>query len=325
MTIPIEYTSELRLTHRYNTISFTFAALNYIDAGKNKYAYRLSGFNEDWIFTDASRRFATYTNLDPGDYLFQVKASNNDGKWNETPVELRIIITPPFWVTWWFRLMALCAITAAIYSLYRFRLNQIIKLQLIRNRIAHDLHDNIGSTLNSISIYSEVAQRKSDVDIPELEMIGESSRKVMDAMSDIVWTINPENDSFAKIIFRMHSQTHHLMNAKGIEYSFKVDETLNGINLPMQTRQHLYLIYKEAINNVLKYANATHVVVVLSNSNNKIELQIRDNGVGFDTSRLSTGNGLQSMRQRAEAIKAQLKIDSRIGHGTTVSVSLPVK
>ena len=138
------------------------------------------------------------------------------------------------------------SLSMAIYSLYWFRLQQILKVQTIRNKISGDLHDDIGSTLNSISVYSEVAKQKSKADIYELDLIGEASRKVVDAMSDIVWTINPENDSFEKIIFRMRSLTHQLMKAKNIEYTFEADEILNILKLSMQARKNLYLIFKMA-------------------------------------------------------------------------------
>jgi signal transduction histidine kinase len=217
----------------------------------------------------------------------------------------------------------LATVLVLVFLFYRnYRTRKLLELQALRNKIAHDLHDDIGSTLNSISIYSEVAQNKSKEKIPELELIGESSRKVMDAMSDIVWTINPDNDSFEKIIFRMRSLTHLLMKAKNLEYTFKADEKLNQLELPMQTRKNFYLIFKEALNNLLKYSNATRAAISMNYINNNIELLIRDNGVGFDTANPPRGNGLSSMRQRAEKIKAQFDIQSSAGNGTSVEVHL---
>ena len=142
----IEFTKEVFLNYAQNTFSFTFAALNYIHPEKNKYAYKLEGFDKDWIYTDASKRFASYTNLDPGEYTFKVKASNNDGLWNETPTELRITIQPPFWQTLWFKILVGAVAIGIAYAFYRYRVAQIILLQRIRNKIAADLHDDIGST-----------------------------------------------------------------------------------------------------------------------------------------------------------------------------------
>lgn len=320
---PIEYTDHIVLNHTQNILSFTFTALNYLHSEKNQFAYQLVGHDHNWIFTDATNRRATYTNLDPGEYIFRVKGSNNDGVWNEQPRELTIHIIPAFWQTWWFKVLMGLVVAAAIYALYRYRLQQVLKVQAMRNRIAHDLHDSIGSTLNSISIYSEVAQHKTEGKIPELDLIGESSRRVIDAMSDIVWTINPDNDSFSKIIFRMHSQTHYLMKAKGIDYSFKVDEGFDELSIPMQTRQNFYLIYKEAINNLLKYSQATAVDIRMSHTGNLVKLHIYDNGVGFAVDHVHTGNGMQSMKQRAKAIKGELSISSTPGEGTSVLLTMP--
>jgi len=293
---PVEFTNEIKLNYKQNMISFSFAALSYIHPEKNKYAYKLENFDKDWIYTDASKRFANYTNLDPGEYIFKVKGSNNDGRWNETPTELKIIITPPFWQTAWFRILVIVAIAGAVYAAYRYRLQQVLKLQQIRNRIAADLHDDIGSTLNSISVFSEVAKNDPSKRDESLDMIGNSSRKVTEAMSDIVWTINPDNDSFEKVILRMRSLSYNLLRAKDIEFIFRADEELNNLKLPMQKRKNFYLIFKEMLNNLVKYSKATHASFSLTNKENKnIILTVRDNGIGFDTTRSYSGNGLNNM------------------------------
>jgi ligand-binding sensor domain-containing protein len=155
---PIELTKEITLSYNQNDISFEFAALNYFHPEKNQYLYKLEPYNKDWIATDASKRFANYTNLNPGKYTFKVKASNNDGVWNESPATIKLVIRPPFWKTAWFRALMVAALIATAYGFYRYRLQHILRLQSIRNRIASDLHDDIGSTLNSISVYSEVAK-----------------------------------------------------------------------------------------------------------------------------------------------------------------------
>jgi signal transduction histidine kinase/sugar lactone lactonase YvrE len=317
---PIEFTKEIRLNYAQNMISFSFAALNYIHPEKNKYAYMLEGYDKEWVYTDATKRFANYTNLDPDTYIFKVKASNNDGKWNEIPTELKIIITPPFWKTTWFRILVIVAIAGAVYAAYRYRLQQVLKLQKIRNRIAADLHDDIGSTLNSISVYSEVAKHDAAKHAHALEMIGESSRKIIDAMSDIVWTINPDNDSFEDIILRMRSLAFNLLRAKNIEFTFRADESLNDLKLSMENRRNFFLIFKEAINNLVKYAEATQASIQLLNHDSLIKLLIRDNGKGFNTSQYSNGNGLNTMRQRAKDMKAQLKIESESGTGTSIEL-----
>jgi ligand-binding sensor domain-containing protein/signal transduction histidine kinase len=322
LKLPADEIREIKLSYRQNVFSVTFSALNYIHPEKNQYAYMLEPYDKDWIYTDATKRFANYTNLDADTYTFKVKASNNDGVWNEEPATIKIIITPPYWQTWWFRAAILGAIALSVYALYRYRVNQLLRLQNIRNKISGDLHDDIGSTLNSISVYSEVAKQDSSKHVHALEMIGEASRKIIDVMSDIVWTINPENDSFENIILRMRSLAFNLMRAKNIEFIFRADESLNSIKLSMENRRNLFLIFKEALNNLVKYSNASKVSIQLAQENSFIKLTIRDDGKGFDTSAQTNGNGLNSMKRRADEMKARLQIESVINEGTSVELIL---
>jgi ligand-binding sensor domain-containing protein/two-component sensor histidine kinase len=319
---PIEFTKEIRLNYKQNIISFSFTGLNYTRPEKNQYKYMLENYDDDWIYTDASKRFATYTNLNPGKYIFKVKVSNNDGVWNETPTELKIIITPPFWQTTWFKALLALAALGIIYAFYRYRIGQLVLLQRIRNKIAADLHDDIGSTLNSIALYSDLAKQQPVQRDYALGMIAENARKIIDSMSDIVWMINPKNDSFDKIIFRMRSLTHDLLKTKKIECQFKYDETLNEISLPMGMRRNIYLIFKEALNNMIKYSNATKASIKMLHEKKSIILLISDNGIGFDHSVSHNGNGLTNMVQRAEEIGAKLNIESEQGVGTNIELNL---
>ena len=318
----IEMTKEITLKYSQDVISFSFAALNFVHSEKNKYAYMLEGFDKDWIYTDATKRFANYTNLDAREYIFKVKGSNNDGIWNERPTIIKLIITPPFWETWWFRILIFVAIAAMVYGMYRYRLREVIRLQMIRNNIASDLHDDIGSTLNSISVLSEVAKQQAGKPLPALDEVGESSRKIVEAMGDIVWTINPENDSFEKIIIRMRSFAYQLLKGKRIEFKFQVEGDFSKLTLPMQVRKNFYLIFKEATTNITKYSQATHVNFSVTKNNALICLSIRDNGVGFDINKIESGNGIKNMQRRAKEINAALIIEPEVGSGTNIQLNL---
>lgn len=206
-----------------------------------------------------------------------------------------------------------------IYNNYRTR--QKLKLENIRNNIAADLHDDIGSTLNSISLFSEVAKQEAGKPIPALDQIGVSARKIIDAMGDIVWTINPENDTFENVIARMRSLAYLLLKAKGIEFIFKADENLNHLSLAMPVRKNFYMLFKEAINNLVKYSNATSASFHISLDNKNVKLVIYDNGVGFDTEHALMGNGIKNMKRRAAEIGAQLLIESAKGKGTNIELS----
>jgi two-component system sensor histidine kinase UhpB len=205
------------------------------------------------------------------------------------------------------------------YKNYHTR--QKLKLENIRNNIAADLHDDIGSTLNSISLFSEVAKQEAGKQIPALDQIGVSARKIIDAMSDIVWTINPENDTFENVIARMRSLAYLLLKAKGIEFSFKADENLNDLSLPMTVRKNIFLLFKEATNNLVKYSSATRASFFISFENKNVKMIIRDNGAGFDIENAKMGNGIKNMKRRAAEISAQLLIESAEGKGTNIELS----
>lgn len=213
-------------------------------------------------------------------------------------------------------------ISFLIYREYYNR--QHLKLQNLRNKIASDLHDDVGSTLSSISIFSQIAQRRPSEVQPLLQTIEESSKKMLDAMADIVWTIKPENDQFEKIILRMRSFSYELLGAKQIQYRFIVDDKVGKINISMESRRNLYLIFKEATNNMVKYSNATKAEFSLKEDPGRLIMKIQDNGIGFDQSREYEGNGLKNMHARAREIGASLSVNSSIGNGTHIQLILEI-
>jgi signal transduction histidine kinase len=209
----------------------------------------------------------------------------------------------------------------SVFAYNNYRTRQKLKLQTLRNKIARDLHDDVGSTLNSLSIYSQVAKQNPEQHDEALDMISESSRKVIENMSDIIWTINPEIDNFEKIISRMRSLTYSLFKAKNIDFTFRADEELNETKMEIEKRRNFYFIFKEAVNNILKYAEATRVSLSLVTEGHFIMLTIRDNGKGFDTTRnFAEGNGLKNMNRRAKEMDALLNIESTIGEGTSIEL-----
>ena len=204
-------------------------------------------------------------------------------------------------------IILLCITIALIY--YAFITRQQLHLQQLRNKIASDLNEDVGSTLSSISLFSEMARKESSQAIPMLDAIGESSQKMLDAMSDIVWTINPENDDLEKILDRMRSFAYELLGAKKIDFEFEADTSLHKLRLPMEARKNLYLIFKEATNNMVKYAEANKAHFAVQMDRGHLTMLIQDNGKGFDPNLQSSGNGLRNMRKRAEEIGGALRIN----------------
>jgi tetratricopeptide (TPR) repeat protein/two-component sensor histidine kinase len=219
-------------------------------------------------------------------------------------------------------IVLLAILSFFVYKNYRTR--QKLNLQTLRNKIASDLHDDVGSTLSSISIFSQMAQQQSKEVNPLLDTIGESSRKMLDAMADIVWTINPENDQFEKIILRMRSFAYELLGAKKIDFEFVADDYVTKINVPMNVRKNFYLIFKEATNNMVKYAAANRASFSVKEEKNNLIMLIKDNGKGFDTSQSTEGNGLKNMKKRAGEIGGQLVIESGPGKGTEIQLRVAV-
>ena len=313
------------LPYRDNMITFEFAAMDFTAPDKNQYTFRLEGFDGDWI-NAGNNNTTTYTNLDPGTYTFKVKGSNKDGVWNEEGASIKVIIIPPWYMTWWFRTLVVLSIAGGVYAVYRYRLRQTLKLHAIRNSIARDLHDEIGSNLSNISIFSEVAQEQKGTAAetePILKKINEYSRVSMTAMSDIVWMINARNDGFDNIISRMRSLAAELFEAKNYMLHLHFDEQLNHLSLNMEQRKNFYLIYKEAINNIAKYALCKNVWITLKKEHNTITLLVKDDGTGFDKGVKNKGNGLYNMEKRAETLKGKLAIESKPGEGTEIQLVFP--
>ena len=197
-------------------------------------------------------------------------------------------------------------------------------MQYIRNKIAQDLHDDIGSTLSSISILSDLAL-KGDSSTQARETMNEikdSSLMLMERMDDIVWSINPRNDSLENLLMRVRHFATTLFEAREIEYSIDIQKKLDEIKLPMDHRQHIYLVLKEAINNLVKYSRATQAVLRVSFDQQTLELLVKDNGKGFDKQTLSTGNGIPGMQRLADLMGAQLIITSAPGQGAEIRLKV---
>ncbi len=324
LKLPVDETNEIKLSYKQNVFAFTFTALSYIHPEKNKFAYKLDGFDKDWTYTDATKRFADYTNLDAGEYIFRVKASNNDGIWNEEGASIKLIITPPYWQTWWFIMLCFIAAGMILYAIYYNRMQKVRDISRIRNKIASDLHDDLGATLSSISILSELVNQQVKDQSPQasslLEKIGSSSRQMIESVNDMVWSINPQNDSFENIIKRMRTFASEILNAKDIVFHFDFDKNLVQSKLKMDMRRNFYLIFKEAVNNVAKYSGATNAFVMIWNHDTNLKMTIRDDGNGFEMDTLNGGNGLINMQQRAAIMKARFNLESIPGKGTTIEL-----
>ena len=206
-------------------------------------------------------------------------------------------------------------------------LDNHLALEKMRLNISTNLHDDIGATLSSISIYSEAIKnnlnKNNHSKVNELvNQIGVNARETMSNMSDIVWAINPINDNGTKLFERMESFASSILNTKDMELIFSIDDKLSSANFSMRVRQNLFYIFKEALNNCVKYSNATKVEVNITITDGNLQLQILDNGRGFDIINSKSGNGLRNMKQRTAEMKGVFEMISN-NNGTNINLLLP--
>ncbi|WP_170971054.1 ligand-binding sensor domain-containing protein [Ilyomonas limi] len=319
------YKKILHLSYQQNSLSFSFAALGLVSQSRVHYYYRLLNYGTKWI--DAgNRNYAAYTNLPPGSYTMQVKATNNAGNTNAPITELNIIIHPPFWRTWWFAALCTFAVIGLLYALYRYRISQLLHVQQTRNRIASDLHDDIGSTLTNISLLAELSRKKLPPGNEEatlfLKRISEEVQQFSQALDDIVWSINTSNDTLEQTAARMRRYAGEIFEGANINYSLFMDEPFAQHKLNMEQRRDCFLMYKEVINNIYKHANATEVNIRVTMNKNHLNIIIQDNGNGFDTNSITHRNGVKNIRRRAAKWNGTVLIESVKGKGTTVQISM---
>jgi len=321
---PLNEMSTIRFAYSDRYFTIRFSTLRFENTFGTQYAYRMAGLDNNWHFTNTP--FVSYSNLSGGSYALYVKASLDGNTWSRES-ELAISVTPAFWKTWWFYAACVVLISATILSFYRMRIGQLKHELFLRSKIARDLHDDVGSTLSSLHMVSALAIKKI-IDDPGktkelLEKITESSKRMTGNMQDIVWAVNPVNDSFAQIIARMQKFAAEMLELKNIELYFEADGKIKSLKLPLEYRGDLFMIFKEAINNVAKYSNAHHTWISLYKNNKNFFLEIKDDGVGFDVMNIAKGNGLRNMQERAKNLDGTIIVLSG-GDGTKITLEFSV-
>lgn len=326
------FEKEINLKHNENFFSVEYAAPGYQAGYPVQYAHKLDGVDDDWV-EDGMSSAVNYTNLDAGEYEFKVRATIKPGVWGNEVATVRIRIAPPYWRTWWFFAVIAAFISLLIYAVYRYRINELLKRQAIRNKIAQDLHDNVGSTLSSISVYSQVAkiyqqQEKMEPLQDTLEKISITSSEMISEMNDIVWAINPRNDNMATILQRMESFARPLLASQEVKFHFSYDLSVQHQHLEMTKRKNFYLIFKEAINNALKYSGCKNIWVDIHLQHHQLMLVVKDDGTGFDVKKSKSmntlsGNGMRNMEMRSKEMKGGCNVLSG-ETGTTVTLNFPI-
>jgi two-component system, NarL family, sensor histidine kinase UhpB len=221
---------------------------------------------------------------------------------------------------------SILVIGALLVNRYRVmnRSKRLLEIEKVRNNIARDLHDDMGSALSSINILSQVALVEKNGNTQSyLQRIGEQSARMMEDMGDMVWSINPRNDSMSQVLIRMREFASEIFESKNIEYLF-TESGIEHVTLNADQRKNLFLIFKETINNAAKYSQANKIEINLHQQEHTLVMFIKDNGQGFDKQKVKAGNGLRNLRERAKEINASLVLKSKVGAGTEVNLKVPI-
>ncbi len=308
---PIGFSERLKLGPGARDISIRYTALSFAAPNHVQFRYRLDGLDDGWL-AETTERSARYTRLPPGDYTFRVAAANNDGVWNDAGASLAFQVLPFWWQTRSFMVLASVTVAGLIGGVarlwtarrYRQRMAELEHqhaLERERNRIATDLHDDVGSNLGSIALLSASARKhvsgEAGEDFFEIQQIAESTAE---SMRDIVWFINSTDDELPQLALRMKETAGRILGE--ISWGFDAPPSLPAGKLSTEFKRHFFLIFKEALHNIRKHSRASRVRIELSAGEGRVDLSIMDDGVGFVDSLPHPGLGLNSMRRRAAAL-----------------------
>ncbi|MDP1676361.1 MAG: two-component regulator propeller domain-containing protein [Bacteroidota bacterium] len=326
-------TKSISMNYLQNALTVEFSALEFSNSHKNIFAYRLEGFDNGWNYID-TKRIARYTNLNPGEYIFRVRGTNNDGIWSTADATLSIDIVIPFWMSMWFRIIGILAVIVIIVGSIRMyelgktrRLIEVLEhqqaLELERSRISRDMHDEVGSSLTQIAVLSELAKR-GDSQV-HLEKISTTSRELIDNISQIIWAINPKNDKLENMTAYLREYISETFEMTNILCIISFPDELPTQSLTAEYRRNIFLTIKESVNNIVKYSLASEVHALLNIAGNELSFSISDNGIGFNTVATSRfGIGLLNMKKRIEEIGGVFTINSAVGEGTTITFRVPI-
>lgn len=335
---PVPLNETLALHYDQNNCRLEFVGLSFRDEKAVRYTYRLIGLDDQWREPTALRE-VTYASLAPGEYTFEVKAISGDGVQSTLPARLSFSIAPPFWSRWWFIVGAVLALSGVVATVVRARVRRLLEIERIRTGIATDLHDDIGSGLTRIAILSEIASRQmttagGEQPVPaggegalltSLEKMGSFARELHDAMSDVVWSIDPKHDTIGDVARRLYEFAREISLEQEINLAYAVDEYLKALRLAPDLLRAVLLIGKEALANAARYAQCSRLVVAISVVEGEIQLVVEDNGKGFRMEELGRVNGLANMKRRAEKAGGSLTVDSAPRQGTRIEARIPTR
>lgn len=293
-----------------------FVSPDYKNPDRMTYRYKIDELSDEWVEL-GNQNFVDLIGVNPGEYHFEVIATNSEGT-DSKPLKMTLDFLPKWFQTTSFKVLLLLLVAGLVYWVQRYRMNQIKKQQTIRKEIANDLHDDIGSTLNSLKIFAHLAQSDTN-NKGHIEQIEESISEATVGLRDMIWVLEDEQDSVYEIMERIKKFASPICMANYIEFVGTVNATSEK-SIPKKIKRNIFLVAKECINNSVKYAECSRIEVALAYSKSKLQLTIEDNGKGFDYDGVTKGKGLDSMEYRANQVQFNCNIQSRIGSGTITTI-----
>jgi len=325
--------SSVELPSGENTVSIDYTAISFRNTGALRFQYKLEPLEAAWSEATTNRS-VTYANLSPGDYRFSVRVLNQQGIPSDIPSVLPVSIASPVWMRWWFIVAVIVSVATILILLERARVRRLLEIEKIRSRIAADLHDDIGSGLTRIALLSDMIRRQSGstrtepdpaYSVPSLTAkVGDISRELVDAMSDVVWSIDPKNSSMERLIQRVRTFAVEVCEAKDIALNFSVQEGVERSRVGSDSIRAVLLVAKEALTNIVRHSNARHASVSITAEQDRLVVTVRDDGKGFAVEELSRMNGLTNMRLRVEKLGGIFTMDAVKGSGTSVHARIPL-
>jgi ligand-binding sensor domain-containing protein/signal transduction histidine kinase len=339
--------SRLELNPSQNQLQVDFVGIDYEPGDVLRYSYKLEPVDSEWS-SPRSQHAVNYAALSGGTYHFLVRAVSSDGLESAVPAQIDFVVLPPLWKRWWFECLALALAIAGVFAAHRYRVAQAVSLERIRTTIATDLHDDIGASLSQIAILSEVARvnatgerrangqgrANGNDQAPEpLERVATLARELVDSMSDIVWSIRSEAHGMESLIRRMREFALDLLSSQGIDFELRTPPLGKNVELSLQARRQVFLIFKECIHNAARHSHCTAVVAELKIADREAVLTIEDNGTGLKQeektpgakSELPGGTGIPNMRRRSQELGGRMQLTSKPGEGCCVEIRFPVR
>ncbi len=310
--------THLDLSYEQNFVEIYFSGINYRAPNQIMYEYKMEGIDPTWQRT--TDRFAKYPSLPSGDYTFSVLAKNTNGTWSDIITKKTISVSTPFWLQWWFIILCGAVVVGIILLFYSYyKTTKLVDIERMRVRIASDLHDDVGASLTEIALQSDFLQA---IDTnPEfkksLSQIGTQCRRIVTSLDDIVWSIDARNDTLGDLTDRMQDYVLNVLEPKNFKVQYDFDDLKMQNKLAVPLKENLYLIFKEATNNISKYSNGDLVRITMHTEGSSFTFTIHDNG-SSGMGLKKTGHGLRNMKMRAERIGASVDVSNKNGFTITI-------